>query len=363
MNSNVAVGSSALNGSINPADNVGLDNTAIGCETLTANSTGSSNTALGQNALTTNTTGGYNTALGPKPMKTTGNYNTAVGLGVLYWNTTGANNTATGVHSLVYNGTGSNNTASGVHALLENVNGDQNSAFGVAALANNESGSTNVAIGASALEQNLIGSGNVALGYQAGQAELASDRLYIDNSATATPLIYGEFDNDFVRINHNLGVGSSWFGGGTKVLSFEVGTPPAPNPANATIYANSDNGVVELFGYGRRRQQHRFLPAPLQPCAPSEPMAWSFFSENAALDRRVNVDMMRVVRLVESMSGEKLVHMSDMTGNDIEGSQDKDPDLRIQVDQLSEALQGALERIDILQEQVEDLKATQRSPR
>jgi hypothetical protein len=41
----------------------------------------------------------------------------------------------------------------------------------------------------------------VFLGYQAGQNETNSDRLYIDNTNTTTPLIYGEFDNNRVKIN------------------------------------------------------------------------------------------------------------------------------------------------------------------
>lgn len=40
---------------------------------------------------------------------------------------------------------------------------------------------------------------------------------------------------------------------------------------------------------------------------PSEPMAWSHQSENHV--GRINVDMLRAVRLIEAMSGEKLVHI------------------------------------------------------
>lgn len=39
--------------------------------------------------------------------------------------------------------------------------------------------------------------------------------------------------------------------------------------------------------------------------APSEPLAWAYYSENA--HGRINVDMLRAVRLVESLSGETLV--------------------------------------------------------
>ena len=44
------------------------------------------------------------------------------------------------------------------------------------------------------------------LGYQAGYSETGSNKLYIENSNSATPLIYGEFDNDLVKINGALHV-------------------------------------------------------------------------------------------------------------------------------------------------------------
>jgi len=53
---------------------------------------------------------------------------------------------------------------------------------------------------------NTTGSGNVFLGYTAGYNETGSNKLYIDNSNTATPLIYGEFDNNILTINGNLEV-------------------------------------------------------------------------------------------------------------------------------------------------------------
>ena len=39
------------------------------------------------------------------------------------------------------------------------------------------------------------------LGYFAGKNETGSNKLYIENSASTTPLIYGEFDTNNVKIN------------------------------------------------------------------------------------------------------------------------------------------------------------------
>ena len=48
----------------------------------------------------------------------------------------------------------------------------------------------------------------VMIGYQAGYNATGNNKLYIDNSGTLSPLIYGEFDNNFVRVNGRLSVAS-----------------------------------------------------------------------------------------------------------------------------------------------------------
>jgi len=64
----------------------------------------------------------------------------------------------------------------------------------------------NVVIGYQAGHQFDLGNDNVLIGYEAGRNETGSNKLYISNSNTATPLIYGEFDNDLLRVNGNLEV-------------------------------------------------------------------------------------------------------------------------------------------------------------
>jgi len=49
----------------------------------------------------------------------------------------------------------------------------------------------------------------VFIGYQAGYSETGSDKLYVDNSNTTTPLIYGDFSADEIIVNGSLGVGTS----------------------------------------------------------------------------------------------------------------------------------------------------------
>ena len=68
-------------------------------------------------------------------------------------------------------------------------------------------GGNNVMIGYRAgygVNGTSTGSGNVFLGNAAGYSETGSNKLYISNSNTTTPLIYGEFDNDILRVNGTL---------------------------------------------------------------------------------------------------------------------------------------------------------------
>jgi hypothetical protein len=59
-------------------------------------------------------------------------------------------------------------------------------------------------VGRRAGQDNGSGVGNVFLGYSAGETETGSNRLYIENSSSTSPLVYGEFDNDWLKINGNL---------------------------------------------------------------------------------------------------------------------------------------------------------------
>lgn len=79
--------------------------------------------------------------------------------------------------------------------------GRRNSFFGYYAGWAFEEGSNNIFIGAGAGENFTKGSGNIFIGNEAGMNATGSNKLYIDNSRTATPLIYGDFDNNTVTIN------------------------------------------------------------------------------------------------------------------------------------------------------------------
>jgi len=62
----------------------------------------------------------------------------------------------------------------------------------------------NVMVGYRSGFKNKTGEGNVFLGKYAGYNELESDKLYIDNSSTSSPLIWGDFSENKVQINGTL---------------------------------------------------------------------------------------------------------------------------------------------------------------
>jgi translation elongation factor P/translation initiation factor 5A len=103
------------------------------------------------------------------------------------------------------NTTGGFNTAIGDDAQLANTTGSYNVSNGNGTL-NSANGSNNTAIGYRAGYVNSTGSGNVMIGHKAGYNETGSNKLYISNGDTASPLIHGDFSSGEVTINGNLTV-------------------------------------------------------------------------------------------------------------------------------------------------------------
>lgn len=206
-------------------DGTNNNNVGVGSMVLTSNTTGFSNTAFGQRSLEANTAGTYNTASGLTSLKanTTGTHNTASGLGALSNNTTGSFNTAFGLQSLYLFQTGFYNTAIGYHS-----------------------------------GRNAVGSYNIFLGASAGYFETGSNKLYVENSDADADnaLIYGEFDNNLLRINGHLklpvesdagptpGSGVLEIGGALRLDSNEIITN-----TNMPLHLQADNDGKLQVGF------------------------------------------------------------------------------------------------------------------
>ncbi|NNL91321.1 MAG: hypothetical protein HKO66_03715 [Saprospiraceae bacterium] len=166
------------------------------------------------NELTVGKGGGdniTNTAIGIDAMdqNTTGENNTAVGLSALASNQSNSN-TAVGRQALRNNTSGDGNTGIGDEAMRSMTTGGLNTVVGSQALINNSTGVGNVVIGVDAGFNNTSGSRNIFLGTGAGADESGSNKLYIENSGSTTPLIYGDFDTDALTINGSLNVNQAY---------------------------------------------------------------------------------------------------------------------------------------------------------
>lgn len=131
-------------------------------------------------------------------------HNTAAGRYALYSNTSGYYNTSIGNTSSYWNTSGNSNTVLGYQANFTNQEGSKNTIIGYSA----RKGST---------WHNK--SGCVFIGYAAGVFEETDNKLYIENTQSTTPLIYGDFDLDLVRIIGDFEVTGNFSGLSINSLS------------------------------------------------------------------------------------------------------------------------------------------------
>jgi hypothetical protein len=174
--------------------------------------------------------------------------NTAIGSKSLFSNTKGDSNTATGFESLFSNSIGYSNTAFGTKALFENITGNNNTANGYNALFSNKTGSYNSSLGFQSGYSNN-GSGNVFIGYKAGHGELGNNKLYIDNSPSKYPLIYGDFYTNQLGINGSLGIE-------THNPQTELHIHDSKNDSDSDViirlqsFGANKNGIIEFYEGG-----------------------------------------------------------------------------------------------------------------
>lgn len=168
-------------------------------------STWSENTWLWLASLSFNTIWSSNTALWSYAMVWNISWNENVGVWVsaLEENVSWNENVAVWNFALQNNSTWSFSTAVWSNSLYFCYNCEKNTAFWAYSLESNSTWSYNTAVWYYALNSTKW-SWNVALWYQAWANELGSNKLYIDNSNTATPLIYGDFLTNKMSVNGNL---------------------------------------------------------------------------------------------------------------------------------------------------------------
>jgi len=289
------------------ANNSAHDNVSIGYNSQSAVTSGSYNLSIGTDSLVNNQTGASNVGVGMNALRAcTGSENTGVGGYTGYYNSTGSQNVYIGASAgttclgsrniiigftacegtqatysdSVYIGYKSGNGAScgdfnvaiGRESLQATVTkvtaigyqagkaatGTGNVFVGYQAGLTVGAGANNTLIGSGAGASLTTNGGGVMIGYQAGNAETAANKLYIANSSTTTPLIYGDFSTPSLTFNGTVNIqdaknivlgtttGSKLGSGATEKLGVWGATPivqPTTGVAAATFVANAGTAV------------------------------------------------------------------------------------------------------------------------
>jgi hypothetical protein len=220
----------------NPSGDINADNNVfVGNYSGYSNINGGNNVFLGNFSGYKNEVANYNVMLGYRA-----GYANVNAIGQVFVGEsageqiTGKNNTAIGVKSGARTQNAMDNTFVGATAGTANIEGQGNTmlgrmagyGYGTSAVGDyntllgmetgargsaNSIGSKNVFIGyrAGYSDASNVGDRNVFIGPEAGQFEEESDKLYIANSNTGTPLIYGDFAAKLLKVNGEFHVKQS----------------------------------------------------------------------------------------------------------------------------------------------------------
>jgi hypothetical protein len=199
-NNNIFIG-----GNSGPDNSSGQSNMFIGVASGYRNTTGSQNTFVGTGAGNQNLDGNWNTFVG----NSAGSSNISGGSNAFLGGNAGRNLTASTNNvfvgsSAAYSLTsGGDNVHIGASAGSGITTGHYNVIIGSLTGGNKTGGSSNVIIGYNSGRYNSTGQNNVFIGREAGRDESGSYKLYIESSSSTTPLIYGDFQSNYVVINGN----------------------------------------------------------------------------------------------------------------------------------------------------------------
>ena len=153
---------------------------------------------------------------------------------------------------------GDSNVGIGYRSLYSSNNTNKTVAIGGLALGTLGSGEYNVALGGLAGATLTAGSGNIFLGYGAGPTNSYTDsnKLYINNQASATPLIYGDFDTGQVTFNSQVSASifsGSFYGDGSNLTGLTAtsewdGTRDGDGEITGSLTVSGSNVIVDFTG-------------------------------------------------------------------------------------------------------------------
>ena len=120
----------------------------------------------------------------------------------------------------------------------------------------------------------------------------------------------------------------------------------------AAIFADDVSGTVELRVKDEANNITTISPHNFSfiPGGASEPMAWAFYSERGKA--AINVDMMRMTRIVEQLSGERLIY-----GKGIDSFNPNPSVLKTRVEQLENENRDLKKAIELLEKRLDQIEA------
>ncbi len=268
---NVGVGGGAM-----AAITSGTSNTALGYQAHLALNTGTNNTAIGRSAQDDITSGSANTSVGANIMDNGATAtvlgNTAVGYGNLRA-VSGNYNSAFGYNALTANTSGANNVGIGATSGLALTSGGNNTFVGYGAGKLVTTSSSNTFLGHNAgATADTTSATSVVIGDSAGPAAntVITDKLYINNAASNTPLIGGNFSTKVVFINHDIKTNGGDLANGTQGLYVDGDAYKTTGSNTWTIPSDRrlkerivpyDRGLEEILGLRPVRFHYKENPA------------------------------------------------------------------------------------------------------
>jgi trimeric autotransporter adhesin len=251
----------------------GYNATAIGKETLAE---GNISTAMGSN---TKAIGGASIAMGHKSIAQ-GNYaSTAIGYQTL---SEGAASLSLGYNTIAR---GINSTAIGRHTIAKSYG------------------------------ETVIGTYNDTTQSTDPINQLETDPLFVVGNGTADTYRLNAF---MVLKSGNTGIGGYPGATGLNVFAIKNGiAPDTPITNGILLYSVDESASAELQVMDEAGNVSTLSPHNFSLIDKSEPMAWSFYSENKNVGYKINVDMLKAMRTIEKLSGEKLVYMQDIDQDEI----------------------------------------------
>ncbi|MEM9326484.1 MAG: hypothetical protein AAGA85_12545 [Bacteroidota bacterium] len=102
------------------------------------------------------------------------------------------------------------------------------------------------------------GTGNVFIGYQAGKFYGGDNKLFIDNSNTSSPLIWGDFAADVLNINGKLGIGTSSPSHAFHVTRTDAGWQGRLQNGSSNVYLAHGAGYGMHINTGQANSSGRY---------------------------------------------------------------------------------------------------------